>query len=220
MKRRDEEIVTEIVKEIKTANPAAAVDKVYVRDQIDELRKPRDPDFKYQRDNKKYAADIIRWIKDGQRLLAGRPDAFHPDLLFRRAPTKPDWIDLFLMRAGSYEPTRSILKDLLAGMRKQCDLIIQGKIGAHRSSGEEQERAAWASGKLMDLHALPWAYSSESSVYRKVARLFLEAMTGRTSKNGADIYRACKAVARNRELAAGIAFALLPNTRTEIESKT
>ena len=90
------------------------------------------------------------------------------------------------------------LKDVLAGMREECDLIIEMKVGAHGNHGHEQQRAAWASGDLMDQHGLKWGYSSESSPFCTVARLLFEAMTGRYDEN---IARACRVVARDRNAA-------------------
>ena len=72
--RSQEEIVREIVKVIKKARPTAAVDETYIRDEIDSLRTPCDPSGKYRKQNANYARDVIKWIDDGLKLLAGRAE--------------------------------------------------------------------------------------------------------------------------------------------------
>ena len=83
--RSQEEIVREIVKVIKKARPTAAVDETYIRDAIDRLRTPRDPEYRKQ--NANYAKEVIKWIDNGLKLLAGRAGAFPPALLFRGEQT-------------------------------------------------------------------------------------------------------------------------------------
>ena len=192
--RSQEEIVREIVGVIKKELPTAAVDETYIRDEIDRLRTPCNPRGEYRKQNANYAKDVMKWIDDGLKLLAGRADAFPPALLFRQEQTKESIIPIYKeygMVITDRQQLRS-LKDVLAGMREECDRIIEMKVGAHGNLGHEQHRAAWASGDLMDQHGLGWAYSSESSPFCTVARLLFEAMTGRYDE---DIARACRFVA-------------------------
>src|SRR5262249_23202602 len=95
------------------------------------------------------------------------------------------------------------LKIIFDDMRRNCEWIIKERVGEHGNAGQKQVHAAWVAIDLMEQHGLPLTYSSETSVYRAVARLIFEAMTGVASKNGADIARACKSVAleHNEELA-------------------
>ena len=139
---------------------------------------------------------MIKWIDDGLKLLAGRAEAFPPSMLFRQETDEPiiSVYDKYGVVIAGRRQLRS-LKDVLAGMREECDLIIEMKVGAHGNHGHEQQRAAWASGDLMDQHGLKWGYSSESSPFCTVARLLFEAMTGRYDEN---IARACRDVARDR----------------------
>ena len=209
--RSQQEIVREIVKVIKKARPTAAVDETYIRDEVDSLRTPCDPSRIYRKQNANYAKDVIKWIDDGLKLLAGRAEAFPPSMLFRQETDEPiisARYRRYLILAGfpAHEKYGVViagrrqlrsLKDVLAGMREECDLIIEMKVGAHGNHGHEQQRAARASGDLMDQHRLKWGYSSESSPFCTVARLLFEAMTGRYDES---IARACRDVARDRNL--------------------
>jgi hypothetical protein len=78
-------------------------------------------------------------------------------------------------------------------MQQQCDLIIEGNIGAHGSAGHNQERAAWAAITVMEQYGRPIQPYSSTSVYRTVAALLFQAMTGGQYQ---DIERACKVAAR------------------------
>jgi hypothetical protein len=89
------------------------------------------------------------------------------------------------------------LKAILDVMREQCELVLEHEVGAHRSKGLRQERAARAAADLMDEHGLPVKSNSPTSSYRVVARLLFAAITGRVSKKGSDIERACKDIARD-----------------------
>ena len=88
------------------------------------------------------------------------------------------------------------MKDILAHMRQQAKSIIDIGFGAHGNSGQDQKLAAEVAAIFMAEHGLPATYSSENSVYCKVARLCFEAITGRSSENGEDIRRACTVIAQ------------------------
>jgi hypothetical protein len=188
------QIAKEIVKQIKRAKPTADLSEAEVLDTVDRWQRP-DLSPGLRKQNKKYAEEVIEWIKTGERLLTPRRDTVRPSYFFS------DWNELLLQK-NALVRMRS-LKKIFDDMRRQCEWIIEQKIGEHGNAGQEQVRAAWAAVDLMERHGLPLAYSSENSAYRTVARLLFEAMTGRTSKNGADIARACKSVVleHNEELA-------------------
>ena len=95
------EIVREIAEVIRLGNPAAAGCEVEISDMIGQLQRPHSPAFGYRKNNKKYAADIIKWIEEGQRLLRGRPDTIHPALLFRQMGLH-DWGNLLFF--GEQKP--------------------------------------------------------------------------------------------------------------------
>ena len=80
-------------------------------------------------------------------------------------------------------------------MRQRCDQIIHGKVGRHGNTGNDQERAAWSAIYLIDEHGLRRTYDTDGCVFREVAQLFFEAMTGESK----DIYRACAKVARKHK---------------------
>jgi hypothetical protein len=192
--RSTEEIAAEIVGEIRKEN--VAVDEALIHYMVHGLTTPsiRDSKCGNRKQNKRYAEEVIKWIDDGQRLLAGRPETFDPLSLFREEPIEPDWPPLVVGRSEG-KRARS-LRAILAGMRRQAKLIIDNKIGAHGNSGQDQKLAAEVAAGLMAEHGLPAAYSSENSVYCKVARLCFEAITGRSSENGEDIRRACRVIAQ------------------------
>jgi hypothetical protein len=198
MKRRsDDEIVKEIVKVITKAirkdKRTESVDETEIRACIDALRKPNWWDFKSRKHNAEYAQDFIEWIKAEERLLAGRPEALDPHILFCTSRGGFNFLDTMTL-TYLRKPMKSF-KDLLADMRWQCELIIKNKIGKHGNS-EEPERAASASAALMDYYSLPWAYASDKSAYREVARLLFEAMTDRAE---ADMSRACRVIKQERD---------------------
>jgi hypothetical protein len=162
------EIAREIVKEIKRAKPFADVSESEIYNRVEKFRA-----FRLQpvlrKHSAKYAADIFKWIDEGEKLL-----------ISRRRP--------FLI----YEAQGRRLKDIFADMREQCRR--HRGFGVHGNAGHIQEEAAsFASNLLLD-HGLPLTYSSETSTFRKIARLFFEARVG-TAANGADIARACRIIA-------------------------
>jgi len=128
------EIVREIAEVIRLGNPAAAGCEVEISDMIGQLQRPHSPAFGYRKNNKKYAADIIKWIEEGQRLLRGRPDTIHPALLFRQMGLH-DWGNLLF-----FGETKSLqrLIDTLDSIRRHC--IVIGEVGAHGNAGHDQER--------------------------------------------------------------------------------
>jgi len=191
--RSTEEIAAEIVREIRKEN--VRVDEARIHNMVDKLTSPSIRDFKCgnRKQNKKYAEDIIKWIEDGEKLLAGRPEAFHPASLFRERPILPDQP---LIVTGFAGELARFLKDILAHMRQQAKSIIDIRFGAHGNSGQDQKLAAEVAAIFMAEHGLPATYSSENSVYCKVARLCFEAITGRSSENGEDIRRACTVIAQ------------------------
>ena len=126
----------------------------------------------------------------GDKLLAGRPEALDPCVLFGELKVRDDHV---LITAS---PKREkYFKDLLADMRQRCDQIIHGKVGRHGNTGNDQERAAWAAIYLIDEHGLRRTYDTDGCVFREVAQLFFEAMTGENK----DIYRACARVAQKHK---------------------
>jgi hypothetical protein len=209
--RSTEEIAAEIVGEIRKEN--VAVDEERIHKIVDMLTLPsiRDSKFGNRKQNKRYAEEVIKWIDDGQRLLDGRQDTFDPSSLFREKPIEPDGPTIVV---GWFERERArSLKDILADMRRQAELIIDNEIGAHGNSGQDQKLAAEVAVGFVAGHGLPATYSSENSVYCKVARLCFEAITGRSSENGEDIRRACRVIAQEHP-AAGLAKLGLPCLRS------
>jgi hypothetical protein len=242
------EIVEEIAKEIKKANPSATISKTLIRDTVDGLRKARLPKFKYRKDNTKYLSDILKWIENGERLLAGRPNALNPAVLFFGAKTEQEflaecqrwrWRDKPPTFIDFHEKTKDeplppdlykeiktvaewlqrgfkrkvlhdvghmvfpqvviermeLLRGLLDDMRQHCGFILNGKVGAHGSSGHEQERAANTALVLIRLFDVEPAPTSEKSTFRTIARLLYEAMTGQPD---VDIERACRKAVKDQ----------------------
>jgi hypothetical protein len=172
----DSKKVGEIVKEIKRANPAANVSEAKVLSTI-EFFSASDVGLGLRKKNKKYAEEVIEWIRAGERLLTCRTDTISPIYLFSNPETKLS------------------VEIALADMRQHCESILKHKVGEHGNAGREQINAAWFAVELMERYGLPLTYSSETSVYRTVARLIFEAKAGQASESGGDIARACKSVA-------------------------
>lgn len=189
-----EKVAKQIVDKIKNENPSAAVNVEDVCDDIAMWKKLDALKVIYSEPTAKYVARVLKCIDELQGLLAGRPNAIHPTLLFREERTKHDWQD-FLITAERRARMR-LFEDIIAGMREQCHLIVDGKIGVHGNSEVNQEHAAYAAASLMVEHRLPLAYSSHTSAYRRCSLLFLEAITGRPPKESTDMRRACERVAR------------------------
>jgi hypothetical protein len=178
------DISKEIVKEIRKVSPVDESD-TYIYHTIMGLRilSPMDPFKGWRRENKKYAADLIKWIEDGQALLANSPGALSTDLFFTSVPV-----------LGENRSVQFI--EILNAMRATCDWIAETRMGVHPNYGYQQERAAIIARGLMEKHGLPLAYSSPTSPYRATARLFFEGMTEQTLDGGEDIERACETVAK------------------------
>jgi hypothetical protein len=85
---------------------------------------------------------------------------------------------------------------ILGVARRECERIINTKQGVHHNAGSRQYHAAFEAQSLALKHKLTLAYSSSTSAYRTIARLFFEAIAERPLNNGEDIERACENVAR------------------------
>lgn len=182
------DIAKEIISEIRKVSPAIDESETDVCYIIMGLRRlsPLAPFKGYRRENTNYAAKLIEWIKEGQALLANAAASSQgvlPGIFFIDVP------ELGENRASHFA-------GILDAMRLRCEWVVQTKIGVHGNSGYQQERAAIIARGLMEKHGLPLAYSSPTSTYRKVARMFLEAMTEHASASAEDIERACEVVAK------------------------
>jgi hypothetical protein len=173
----------------------------------------------YRTDNKKYAKKVIKWINEGQTLYASRPPGL-PDLLSWPGPFVPTGFEYadFYKEAGPYhtgvantleeaerlnvEPAPEVISGLehvfsiLGHVRQECERIINTKQGVHHNADSRQYHAAFKAQSLALKHNLALAYSSPTSAYRTIARLFFEAIAERPLNNGEDIERACETVAR------------------------
>jgi hypothetical protein len=212
------QIAKEIVKQIKRVKPAADVGEQEILDRIDTARR-KNQSFGSRKRNKEYAKEALDWVKAGQRLLTPRQDTMPPGMLFLNfsAFKIAEQHEVFT----DEEKHRPTLEMILTRMQQQCEILINSEIGDHGNAGRLQLQAAYAAIWLMDQYGLPVTYSSETAVYRTVARLLFEAMTGQTSEDGADIARACKkaALERNAELKFEIDLALKQaNDETETDS--
>jgi hypothetical protein len=209
------QIAKEIVKQIKRANPAADVNESDVLDTID--RAPRkNRSLGLRKRNKEYFNEALDWIRTGERLLTLRDDdVVHPVFLF----VEHSALEIALQYGVVIDDRkhRQALQVILNDMRQNCEILIDSKVGDHGNAGRAQQQAAYAAIWLMERHGLPVTYSSETAVYRVVARLLFEAMTGQTSEDGADIARACKdaALQRNAELKFEIELAANDGTETD-----
>jgi hypothetical protein len=190
--RTDQEIVQDILHEVRTAGAEAP--EAGVRGLIEGLRalKLYGPLSGNRSSNRKYARKLVVWIDGGKQLLAEHPENFNLNLLFAPEPAAGDHIEAVYQKA---ELRYGWFAALLADMRSRCDWIIEHKYGEHGSAGYQQERSAIASREVMDQLKLPLAYSSPTSAYRRVASLFFEAMTGTYD---ADLERACEAMAASK----------------------
>jgi hypothetical protein len=179
------DIAKEIISEIRKVSSAVDESETDVYHIIMGLRRlaPLAPFKGYRRENTEYAAKLIEWVKKGQALLAASPQGAPPEVFFIDVP------ELGENRAIHFAA-------ILNAMRERCEWVVQTKHGVHGNSGYQQERAAIIARGLMEKHGLPLAYSSPTSTYRKVARMFLEAMTEDASASAEDIERACEVVAK------------------------
>jgi hypothetical protein len=221
-RRSTAEIARDIMSALQEATSAVLVTEVEVREMIDRLRSraQKPPRLGYKTDNKKYAKKVIKWINEGQKLYASRPPGL-PDLLSWPGPFVPtgrfEHAD-FYKEAGPYhtgvantleeaerlnvEPAPPLISGLehvfsiLGGVRQECERIINTKQGVHHNAGARQCHAAFEAQSLALKHKLTLAYSSPTSAYRTIARLFFEAIAERPLNNGEDIERACEIVAR------------------------
>jgi hypothetical protein len=196
--RADREIVDDILKEARKVG--AEVPGTRITEWIETLRtlKPDGPPFGNRRLNKKYAAKVISLIDECMQMLADPPKDFSLNYLFYPPDSR------LLPPVVAYrkaEQRHDCLATLLSEVRNRCEGIIEYRFGEHGRSGYQQQRAAMASRQLLESSGIPLQYSSSTSAYRTIARLFFEAMTGTCSADGADIERACEAVVRSPDAA-------------------
>jgi hypothetical protein len=180
MKRRsNEEIARDIIAEIEDAGGAIKVTGPemcgLLKQAAEMARQPRFPG--YRKENAKHAAQMLKWIEEGEKLLGAAPDLF----------------------VRLYKPLDAMTSNL-GYMRSLCEFIIREKPGEHGGSGRHQWIAAAAARALLTYYKLPIVYSSANSRFRAVARLYYEAIADRPLKDDEDIERACRAVARSEEL--------------------
>ena len=198
---------TAIVKELRNAgvsDPRTELIERRVNQLIEILRelKPHGPPRGNRKANRDHAKKLISSIDQCEQLLADYPENFPLNFLFTRLPTSlfvadteavEDRAEAVYLEA---ERRRFDFVVFLRDMRKKCERIIEHRLGEHGRSGYQQERAAMASRELLEPFGIPLHPTSPTSAYRTIARLFLEATTGTCSADGADIQRACEAVAR------------------------
>jgi hypothetical protein len=190
--RVDREIIEDILKELHEAG--AEVPYAQVDDLIKALReiKQLGPLSGSRKANREYAERVISWIDAAGRMFADPPENFPLNDLF----TPPDdslLADPPIVYQKDERCNSWLFTALLADMRKNCEWIIEHKVGEHRNSGYQQERAARVSRELLKKFGIPLHPSSPTSTYRRVASLFFEAMTG---KYDIGLKRACVAMAK------------------------
>jgi len=201
-KRSTDEIVAEIMKEVKYL-PV----EVYVRRLIDDLRAGCSPFTGSRRDNKEYLSDLRKWTDKGKTLLsrAPRPLAaavFAPERFESLYPLHGTALGIN-PRTRDYlaqDPERlSALNSELDRIRARCDELARRDLGKHAGAKSQQHHAAIASRTVLEAVASQTGTKlslsrSATGKYCKVARLFFEAATGKHNEN---LQRACEAVARD-----------------------
>lgn len=189
--RARDEITNGILKAIRDAGAEASEREVNLLVEAVREQGQKPPLNGYRKANGEYAKKLNKWLEDGERLVKAHPDNFNFHFVFSPTPTAGESMPSLMHRA---EERYDFFLAILVQMRRQCEWIIENKFGEHGHAGYQQERAATAARELMERHRLPLAYSSPTSTYRSVARLFYQAMMGEA--DGEDIERACEVVAR------------------------
>jgi hypothetical protein len=193
--RTIEEIVADIAKKLGAGE---AESEAYIRDFIQAVvpLKEYSAMIGNRQANEKYARRILKWIDDGDNLLAEVPESHLLPLLFghkQNAPVNtPERLES-LIRQAKTEFTG--FADSLAMVRSRCEFIIQAKVGEHGNAGHVQDRAAIGAISLCEKFGQPLAWSSLTSAYRTVASCIYEAMTGEYDR---DMERACESMAARR----------------------
>jgi hypothetical protein len=190
----------EVVAEIVQALEAGSAIETQVRSLIDASRflKSFGPLVGNRKANAKFARVILKWINDGEKLLAEFPHdpkegSAMLELLFGPKQTmpvnSPERLEALIRQAGdNYEEFSARLQSL----RQRCEWIIRERVGEHGSAGYLQERAAIAARYLCEKAGKPLAWSSPTSAFRKVASFFYEVMTGQAD---CEMERACELIA-------------------------
>jgi hypothetical protein len=193
--RTVDEIVTDIAKTLGTGPES----KAWIQEFVDAVA--GSPTIKFapmegnRKANKAYARKILRWIGDGQKLIAGVPKTIFLALFCheQNAPlNSPEAMEALI---GPALAKHAEFTAWLANLRARCEWVIQKNIGEHGHAGHIQKQAAIGAISLCEKFGQPLAWSSPTSAYRIVAGLLYEAMTG---EQGRDMERACELMAKRK----------------------
>jgi hypothetical protein len=189
------EIVTDIAKALGTGPES----KAWIQDFVEAVAGSPTIEFAPMEGNRKankaYAREIIRWINEGQKLIAGVPETIFLALFCHEQNAPLNSPEAMEALTGPALAKHAKFTAWLANLRARCEWVIQKNIGEHGHAGSVQKQAAIAAINLCEKFGRPLAWSSPTSAYRTVARLLYEAMTGEYDKN---IERACELMASRR----------------------
>lgn len=195
-KRTLEETVELIVRELGTKDVA-------IRKRVTSALKnlcaldPAHPTIGNRKANEGYYRKVRKWVEDGDKLFSSLPDNVDPMLLFgpETGPLHSEK-QIEAMAQVALENHQTLMTTL-AALHERCSLVIRQHIGERGGIGFRQNRAAGAARDLCRLTGHPLAWSSPTSVYRKVATDFYEAMTGQFGDDmaGYEMQRACRRMA-------------------------
>jgi hypothetical protein len=133
-----DEIVTDILDELKPSRNAREEITAEIRDWISVLRAAGNPTFGYWADNQKHAKKLRDWITQGEALFADMPDSFRL-LMFLFLGEWTELLDRTDRKAiGRFRR----LLSLLGWLRQHCNLILQIKAGDIHS-GEQRTAETW-----------------------------------------------------------------------------
>ncbi len=201
----DDEIIPDIVKELDAGGDALAtkITEICIRNEIGSLRAlyppatpiaPGTPLWGYRQENLEHIEALRKQIEKLQEALRDLPDRALFLLFAPEVSGTDDRLPSIQTRQKVEARIRGVVT-MLTRLRARCDQIAADRPGKHKSAGYRQEAAADEAWDLLVRHnKQPTNSSSSTSLFRKVASLLYEGMTG---EFGVDLERACRATFNN-----------------------
>jgi hypothetical protein len=196
----DDEIIPDIVKELDAKSDGDAfATEIYIRSAIGLLRTlysaatpiaPGTPLWGYRQENLEHIEAVRKQIEKLQEALSDLPPRALALLFSPEVSGTDDLLPSIQTQQKAVARTRGVVAMLLQ-LRARCDQIAADRPGKHKLAGYRQEAAAGEAWNLLVRHnKQPTNSSSSTSLFRKVASLLYEGMTG---EFGVDLERACGA---------------------------
>jgi hypothetical protein len=201
----DDKIIPDIVKKLDAGGDGDAdATEIYIRSAIGLLRTlyppatpiaPGTPLWGYRQENLEHVEALRKQIEKLQEALRDLPPRALVLLFAPEVSGTDDRLPSIQTQQKAVARIQGVVT-MLIRLRARCDQIAADRPGKHKLAGYRQEAAADQAWDLLLRHnKRPTNSSSSTSLFREVAGLLYEGMTG---EFGIDLERACKATFKRK----------------------